>query len=100
MRFFPTPYPNEPKVCSACSLAVPRKDCHKNRYGQYICKTCQAAGVKFTRAGRLRHGSRHALMWAWLGVGGVVMVVFLVWAVYSFLTDADFFGYFQSLFRD
>lgn len=50
MRVFPTPYPNEPKIFSVCGLTVARRDCHKNRYGKYICKNCQAAGVNTAAA--------------------------------------------------
>lgn len=54
------------KVCSACAATVERKNCHKNRYSEYICRRCQAAGTKFThRAQRLYFARRRYLMkWA------------------------------------
>jgi hypothetical protein len=36
------------KTCSGCRKEVPRKDCHHNRFGEYICRDCQNAGLKFT----------------------------------------------------
>lgn len=43
------------RVCSACGATVARKDCHRNRYAEHICRQCQAAGIKFTRRGQLRY---------------------------------------------
>jgi len=40
-------------VCSACKASVKREDCHKNRYGEYICKICIADGVRFSRLRQL-----------------------------------------------
>jgi hypothetical protein len=37
------------RICSACGTVVARKECHKNRYGEYICRECQSAGIKFVR---------------------------------------------------
>ena len=28
------------KTCSQCAVQVARNQCHRNRYGQYICHTC------------------------------------------------------------
>ncbi len=36
------------RVCAGCKKEVPRQDCHRNRYGEYICRSCQAGGLKFT----------------------------------------------------
>lgn len=40
------------RVCSACGTRIERRECHKNRYGEYICRHCQAAGIKFVRRTR------------------------------------------------
>ena len=54
------------RVCSSCAATVARKNCHKNRYSQYICQRCQEAGVKFLP--RKQRGSsarrRFVLKWA------------------------------------
>ena len=41
------------RKCSACDADVERNHCHKNRYGEYICRACQTSGVKVTRRRRL-----------------------------------------------
>ena len=43
------------KTCSACNISIERKNCHKNRYNEYICRTCQSAGVKLTWRRRLKN---------------------------------------------
>ncbi len=48
------------KVCSACSVTIERKDCHKNRYSEYICRKCHATGIKFTSEGQRRYIMRRA----------------------------------------
>ena len=64
------------RVCSSCAATVDRKNCHRNRYSQYICQRCQEAGVRFLP--RKRQGSsgrrRYVLKWT-------LSVFFLVVAV-------------------
>jgi len=43
------------KDCAGCGTSVPRQDCHRNRYGEYICRTCQAAGIRFSPKRRRFH---------------------------------------------
>ena len=50
------------KKCSVCGTAVRRRDCHKNRYGEYICRPCQANGVRFTPRRQLIHGGKKWLL--------------------------------------
>ena len=98
MRAFPTPYPNEPKICSVCGLTVARRDCHKNRYGKFTCRNCQAVGVKTPRRQRLLHRSRRAVWGFWLGLVGVVIVGLLAWIAYALFVHLDIFKFFQPLF--
>ncbi len=50
------------RACAACGAMVSRQDCHRNRYGEYICRTCQSAGVKHTLRGTLnKRGKAWAL---------------------------------------
>ena len=46
------------KKCSVCGTTVRRRDCHKNRYGEYICRPCQANGMRFTPRRQLIHGGK------------------------------------------
>lgn len=48
------------RACSACSTTIERKDCHKNRYSEYICRKCHATGIKFTSEGQRRYVMRRA----------------------------------------
>ena len=99
MRTFPTPYPNEPKICAVCGVTVARKDCHKNRYGKYICRNCQAVGVRPGWRQRWLRGSRRAAAWGfWLGLAGLVVLGALGWIVYALFEDLDMFTFFQPLF--
>jgi hypothetical protein len=49
---------HEKYTCSLCGEQVPRKFCHRNRFGAYICHSCQAAhrkaGVVARTQARLR----------------------------------------------
>ena len=97
MRAFPTPYPNEPKICSVCGLTVARRDCHKDRYGKYICKNCQAAGVKPGLRERTLRGARRALRAFWLGLAGVMAAGVLAWIAYALFVHIDIFKFFKPL---
>lgn len=98
MRAFPTPYPNEPKICSVCGVTVARKDCHKNRYGKYICRNCQAAGVKPTRRQKLLFGTKRAVWGAWVVLAVLVVLGALGWIGYALLEHLDTFKFFRPLF--
>lgn len=72
-----------PRTCSGCGATVSRRDCHKNRYGEYLCRSCQASGMKFTRTKQLRHWAGHTpaiLMWSLVGAA---LVALAVWALYA-----------------
>ena len=73
------------KVCAACGATVDRKDCHKNRYAEYICRNCSSAGIKFTWRRRLWCRARLKLrkLLRLLPVAGLVLL--LVWVSYEVL---------------
>ena len=73
------------KVCSACAATVERKDCHRNRYGEYICRKCRTAGIKFTWQRRLRHRTK-LMARKYLPVLPVAALALLViWVLYEAL---------------
>jgi len=85
--------------CSSCNALVERQVCHKNRYGEYICKKCQDAGVRFTRAHRLLYlqswwEPRHLF---WLTVT-VVAVLVLLW-FYFLLPELRIYDFIPAIFR-
>lgn len=73
------------RVCSSCGTTVAREECHKNRYGEYICRSCQERGIRFTPRRKARHVVRQSLRTSlrWLAylaiaalvVGGFYLVI-------------------------
>lgn len=76
-------------ACSSCRIAVLRKDCHRNRYGDYICRACQSAGVRHSLRARVRHGLRRSLQTAWIALALVLLVLLLGWIWYILFVGGD-----------
>jgi hypothetical protein len=69
------------KTCSACGAAVSRAQCHRNRYGEYICHGCQARGIRFTwhqRWRKFRKSNGRSVKWALVAVGAIVLTLLLL----------------------
>lgn len=66
------------RVCSACSATIERKDCHKNRYSEYICRKCHATGIKFTPDGQRHYVMRRALPVILLRLAVACMVLLVI----------------------
>ena len=80
------------RVCSACGANIDRKDGHKNRYSEYICRKCQAAGIKFTPEGPRRYVMSRALPVIFLRFA-ITFVVFMVISISVLVFDPfSFFG--------
>lgn len=67
------------RVCSACGTSVAREDCHKNRYGEYICRECQSAGIKFVRRGPPSNVMRLVIQVFLFGLTVASLVFFVTW---------------------
>lgn len=81
------------RKCSGCGLTVPRRHCHKNRYGEYLCRTCQASGLKFTKAARWRSwiGQTPAIvLWSLIGTALLALVAWALYALTVGLVSVDF----------
>ena len=76
------------RQCAACGTVVARKECHRNRYAEYICHPCQAKGIKFTRRGRRRYTLKRAL--APLLVATLFVSV-LLWVAWPYLMPTRIF---------
>lgn len=76
-------------ICSACGATVERKDCHRNRYGEYICRRCQAAGIRFTWHQRLQHLRQGMLVKLLLGL--LVLGLLLIWGLAVGFLDLQHF---------
>lgn len=69
-------------TCAHCHLAVIRKNCHRNRYGEMICHACQRTGVRFTWRQRLRLARKWAPLYAGIGLAVAVLVALFFWFLY------------------
>ena len=77
------------KNCSICGVAVDRTDCHKNRHGEYICRSCQAAGIKMTHWRQLK-GTVKKLWTILLPVlMRISLIVFGLWLLLKILVAQD-----------
>jgi hypothetical protein len=75
--------PDMSVVCSACGATVDRRDCHKNRYGEYICRKCASAGIKFTRRRRLRLRTQAKLRKYLPMLPVAALILLLIWVLYE-----------------
>ncbi|MDO9198963.1 hypothetical protein [Rhodoferax sp.] len=69
------------RVCSVCGAVVERKDCHKNRFGEYICRKCQAAVTTLKWHQRLRLLMKGMLPKFLLGLPIAVLALLALWAL-------------------
>lgn len=78
-----------PRKCSGCGVTVARRDCHKNRYGEYVCRTCQAAGMKSTRTARWRRWLGQTpgiILWS---LAGTALIALAIWALYAAMLGVE-----------
>ncbi len=79
--------------CATCGNTVERKNCHKNRFGEYICRTCQAAGLKATPLRKQRHVTKKVIKkmtrWALLLAGGAVAYLLLTKMLFNLFVPAE-----------
>jgi hypothetical protein len=76
-------------------VSVKRQDCHKNRYGEYICRTCQASGIKFTRLHRSLYWNKPLVVWfLWLAVGTLLSLL-IFWWLGLLMPMSELFKWFQ-----
>ena len=67
-------------ICAGCKRSVPRADCHRNRYGEYICHACQQRGIRSTWRNRLRHHWRTLTIGVWVMLGLTALALLLAWS--------------------
>lgn len=70
------------RLCAGCGIEVARKDCHRNRYGDYICRTCQAGGFRFTKEKKRRHLLAKVIRYVLMGLVGIALAGLLFTATY------------------
>ena len=77
------------KACFKCDAMVARTDCHKNRFGEYVCRSCQAAGVKASWVQRMRQMSKKMLRQVLLWLAGAGLAAIFVWLFFGFMARMD-----------
>ena len=70
------------RECAFCARQVERKNCHRNRYREYICRECQSSGRRFTIRGKLHKATK--------GVGKTIRM--LGWTALLLLAAASYWG--------
>ncbi len=66
-------------ICSACKAPVLRQNCHRNRYGEFICRACQASGIRFSWLRRLQHAVGKLGLAVWVFLGAMATLLLLAW---------------------
>ena len=76
---------NMSRPCAGCGTEVARRDCHRNRYGEYICRRCQEAGIRSTRHRQIKRLFSRMLKYGLLGLACLALAGLLVAATYVIL---------------
>lgn len=91
MQQFPSLAAEQKRVCAGCRSLVLRDDCHRNRYHEYICKSCQANGIRFTWRNRLREYSRRSALTISIVAIASAVGMLILWIFYSVFMRVDIF---------
>ncbi len=78
------------RQCAVCGKVVPRRDCHKNRYMEYICHACQATGIRFTPQGRRQYLLKRLRAPVLIALTVVGIVLLVLW---PYLMKSGIFGF-------
>jgi hypothetical protein len=67
--------------CVGCGREVARPECHRNRYGEYVCRDCQAKGFRYSTSRRLGFQLKRFLkiglrVLAWICLAALVLGCF------------------------
>jgi hypothetical protein len=66
---------------------VSRRDAHRNRYGEYICRACEASGIKFSSYRRVRRWFKQAAPRGLLWVGLLLLALFVMAALFRYFNQ-------------
>src|SRR5262245_8830084 len=75
--------------CVFCGQLVARKDCHKNRYGEYICRGCQKKGKRWTHQSRFLNVSKKILRFVLIGLVGLSLASGYVWFMIKIMNQVS-----------
>ena len=94
MQLFPNLATDQKRSCAGCRQLVAREDCHRNRYGEYICKSCQSKGIRFTWPNRLRDYLRRTFFTLSVVAISGALASLVLWGFYSMFLHLNIFKVF------
>jgi hypothetical protein len=65
--------------CNFCDQVIARKDCHRNRYGEYVCLECSKKGKRWSSRRRFLKVAKRLLRFALIALIGVSAASGYVW---------------------
>lgn len=77
------------KQCAGCGIEVARQDCHRNRYGEYICRSCQQTGFRYTKQKKRQYLLVRITRYALLGLAFIALAGALALAAYVLFDRAS-----------
>ncbi len=92
MQLFPKLAVEQKKACAGCRQLVARADCHRNRYDEYICASCQAKGLRFTWRNRLLAYWRRSALTVLIIAVAIVLGALLLRLFFAVFLQLDIFG--------
>ena len=70
---------SSPRNCTFCDQIITRKDCHRNRYGEYVCLECKKKGKRWSSRRRFFRVAKRFLKFFIIGLISVSAASGYVW---------------------
>ena len=77
------------KTCAICNSNIDRKDCHKNRHSEYICRACQVNGRKMTRRRQLQGLAKKTWVLVFPVIMGLSLAALASWILLKILISQN-----------
>jgi hypothetical protein len=71
------------RKCFSCGATVLRRDCHKNRYGEYVCRACQGGGARFSLLAGWRYWAVRAPVLILSSISITLLIALVIWALFT-----------------
>jgi hypothetical protein len=72
-----------------CGAQVSRQNGHRNRYGEYVCRACEASGIKFSLRQRIRRLLKRSVPKAIFWFGVLLLTLLLMGALFRYVNSYD-----------
>jgi hypothetical protein len=76
-----------PRTCVGCGTVVSRRDSHRNRYGEYVCRSCEASGIKFSTYQRVRRWLKRTAPRGLLWIGVLILALIVMATLFRYFTE-------------